>query len=139
MTTHLTLSGSETIGLYNMTGTLLASTSVSTSGVPVDGYLFAGITPVALVDGQQYTVVAQTGPNPWAYGTVNSAPGITFNYDDYLYGSTLSFTTTPGGSGPAYMGPNLAFVPEPGFNSVLALGLVGLAYGVRARRKTQKA
>lgn len=129
------LTGPETVGLYNSSGILLASVVVSDSGTPVDGYLWASLAaPLSLTKGQTYTVVAYTGDNPWAFGTVTSNPLVTFDYDDYCYspgtgystcsGSGLEFPSTTGGSGPAYFGANFA-IPEPSVVALLTLGLLG--------------
>jgi hypothetical protein len=132
------LTGSETLGLYDQFGNLLASTTVSALGPVTNGFLFQSIgTPVALVANTQYTVAAEVGNNPWSYGAApTTAPGVTFNYNDYLYGNVLAFPTTQHGSGPAYYGTNFQFTPEPGFYGLLALGLSGL--GVFARRRRSR-
>lgn len=118
-----TLIAPETVGLYNSSGTLLASTTVLLSDPVLNGYLFHGIAPVELTAGAQYTVVANTGVNPWNYGTMTTDSAVTFNYDDYLYGSTLGFTPSGNrGSGPAYFGPNIS-TPEPGFVLLFGIGI----------------
>jgi hypothetical protein len=131
------LTGPETLGLYNQSGTLLASTSVLLADPSLDGYLFHNlITPVAISAGT-YTVVAQVNNNPWSYGPAPiTAPGIGFVQNDYLYGAGLAFTPTDSvGSGPSYYGSNFEFTPEPGFYGLLALGLTGLVTVVSRRRK----
>jgi hypothetical protein len=132
------LTGSEVVGLYNQSGTLLASVTVLLSDSVVSGFYFHNlITPVALTAGTQYTVAAQVGNNPWSYGPAPTTPAdVTFNYDDYLYTSGLVFPTTAGGSGPGYYGTNFEFTtPEPGFYGALALGLCGLVVGLTRRRR----
>ena len=127
------LTGPETLGLYNSSGVLLASTVVSLTDPVVNGYFFHSIGSLVLAPGT-YTVVAQVNDNPWSYGPAPStAPGVTFNYDSYLYGSSLAFTTQTGGSGPAYYGPNVNF-PEPGVSGVLTMGFAGLLFAVRRRK-----
>jgi len=128
----------ETVGLYDSTGALLASTTVSIHDSLVDSYVFHGITPVVLLSGHQYTVAAETGNNPWAFGPPSGPPPtssyITFNYDSYDYTGTLTFPTSTGGSGSAYYGPNL-LVAEPGFYGLLAVNLSGLILLARRFRR----
>lgn len=129
----------EALGLYDSGGNLLASTFVTLSDPIVGGYYFANIAPVALTSGASYTVVAQTGNNPWEFGTLGATPPqITFNYDSYFYGSTLHYTTNTGGSGPAYFGPNLQIgVPEPAAWALMLIGVAGVGGAMRStRRKT---
>jgi hypothetical protein len=122
----------ETVGLYNSSGTLLASTTPFLPSVPplVDGYVFQSITPVALTSGDQYIVDAFVGNNPWAYGAEPTTdPLVSFGYDIYKYTNGLAVpnnTTTT--LGPAYYGPNFEIgasaVPEPGSLGLLAIALV---------------
>jgi uncharacterized protein DUF4082 len=134
----LTMTQSEEVGLFDNSGNLLASITVLLSDPVVGSYLFHSIAPVSIVAGNQYTVAAQVGDNPWAYGPPKgpppTAPEITFNNDSFLYVPTLTFPTQTGGSGPAYYGPNFEIAPEPGFYGVLAFGLAGLGYAVFRRR-----
>ncbi len=121
------LTGPEQVGLYDSSGNLLVSTTVTLSDSLVNGYLFQSIAPVALSAGATYTIVANTGNNPWAYGPVQTSPDITFKYNDYFYGSSLAFPTTTGGWGPAYYGANFEIesVPEPGsLGPLMAVGLL---------------
>jgi len=130
------LTGPETVALYDQFGNLLSSTSVSLTDPVVNGYIFQSITPLTLPPGT-YTVDAQVNSNPWSFGPAPpTAPGVTFQYDDYAYTSALAFPTTRNGSGPAYYGPNFAFAPtpEPPFCGFLALGLTGLIAAVRRRK-----
>ena len=96
------VTGPETVGLYNSSGTLLASAIVSLSDTVTDGYLFHRITPLAITAGQQYTVVAFTGNNDWSYGPTapNQATDfVTYGHSDYQYGGNGGCLGTPGGPG----------------------------------------
>jgi hypothetical protein len=59
----------ETVGLYDQSGNLLASTTIQLSDTAIAGYLFASIAPVALTAGNQYTVAAFVGGNSGPTGT----------------------------------------------------------------------
>jgi len=145
------LTGSEQVGLYNSSGNLLTSTTVTLSDPQVNGYLFQSITPVTLTAGHTYTVVANTGNNPWAYGSTapNQASYVTYNSHAYLYTSSLAFPTLTaseaGGPSGAYYGPNFEIaattdpVPEPGgFGPLAALAaLAGYLYHRKIRRVTR--
>jgi len=136
------LTGSEVVGLYDQSGSLLTSATVLLTDSKTDGYFFHSIAPVALTAGATYTVVAETGNNPWSFGPFPIAPvptaaDITFVKDDYNYTGSLAFPNASGGSGPAYYGPNFeiaASTPEPGLYGVLAIGLSGLVL-VSGRRR----
>ena len=100
------LTGGETVGLYDMSGNLLASTVVSLSDPQTDGYAFHSITPVALTAGQQYDVVAFIGNNDYGYSYSTAPatnPDVTFDYGNYLYTGSLAFPTVHGSN---YYGPN---------------------------------
>jgi len=125
----------EWVGLYNLSGTLLASALVTPSDPLVNGYFWQTIGPVGLTAGNQYTVVAFNGEvNGWGYGPAPThGSEVTFNYDDYLYTNQLAFTTFTGGSGPAYYGPNIATTPEPSAFLLLGTGLVGFLGAMRRK------
>jgi hypothetical protein len=121
------LTAPEQVGLYDASGNLLASATVSLSDNLMGGYLFHGIAPVTLTAGNTYTVDAYVGNNPWAYGT--AAPitsGVTFKNSTYLYSGGLAFPTATGGY--TYYGPNLEIVsnPEPrGLGLLVTLIVLG--------------
>jgi hypothetical protein len=132
------LTSSEVVGLYNSSGTLLRSATVTLGDPLVGGYLFQSITPITLTAGSQYTVVAFTGPNDWSYGSTppTANADVTYNFHDYDYTSSLAFpTTTAGAAGGAtgtYYGPNfeiatgITSTPEPSTLMLLAISLLGL-------------
>jgi uncharacterized protein (TIGR03437 family) len=120
------LVSSEIVGLYDQSGNLLASTTVSLSNPVTNGYLFASITPVALKAGNQYTVAAFFGNNPWDYGNAPvTDPRVTYNGHTYVYSNSLTFptaSTTINPAGQAYYGPNFLIGPPTGTNNIQVPG-----------------
>jgi hypothetical protein len=123
----------EMVALYDSSGNLLTSTTVTLADPNVDGYLWQSITPVALTSGDTYTVDAFTGNNDWSYGSTapNTAADVTYSYHDYLYTGSLEFPFVTGGAagggGGAYYGPNFEIasaVPEPGSLALLAIAFM---------------
>jgi hypothetical protein len=132
------LTTSAQVGLYNSSGTLLASATVNLGGSPVNGYLFQSITPVALTVGNMYAVVENTGVNDWAYydpTPPNTAAEITYDSSHYLYGSALADATFVDH---IYYGPNfeietgVSAVPEPS-SVILVPTLLLVAFLARKR------
>ena len=150
------LTNAHSVGLYDPTGTLLASTIITAGSVgtaDTNGSVFAynSVTPVNLVAGTKYTLFGTTGTSP-GDGFVENATGaiyngITYNQNQYNASTTLSGTRSNGGGlnfqGPGYFGPNAiiasAAVPEAsssiGLGVLLALGGMALI----ARKKSVKA
>ena len=126
----------ETVSLYDSVGALLASTFVTVAVNNPGHYFFQSITPILLLAGQKYTVVDFVGQNAWAYGPV-SAAGASFINDSYTYGPAPAYTTSTGGSGPAYLGPNLTLgaVPEPTTWALMLTGFGMIGFSLRGRRK----
>jgi|SRR5579863_629602 len=137
------LTSSEVVGLYNSSGTLLTSATVTLIDPLVGGYFFQSITPITLTAGNQYTVVAFVGPNDWSFGSTHPTANadVTYNFHDYDYTSSLTFPTNTssaaGGPSGTYYGPNFEIAsgttttPEPGALMLLATGILGLG----AKRK----
>jgi hypothetical protein len=125
------------VGIYNSTGTLLASTTV-TSADPLTGYFrYDSITPIVLLAGQTYRVVgvSHTDLYTWNDPGFASLAGITYLGDTYDLGTTLFDPTgqfhndeTDGFWGPNLLvGTSVVSAPEPGSIGLLVLGLAGLA------------
>jgi uncharacterized protein (TIGR03437 family) len=127
------LTSPETVGLYNNSGSLLASVTVPLSSPNTNGYLFAAITPVPLKAGSQYTVASFVGSNSWDYGAVPiTDQRIKLDSSTYNFASSLTFPATAAPSGQIYYGPNFligapagtANIQVPGYTiSVVSPGI----------------
>ncbi len=124
-------SGSLKIGLWNSSGTLLASNTVSITGTSGDR-VYSSITPVMLLAGQTYFLGDQSastqyfyvvGPDSEQGGYASMSPEIQLGLAAYTSNAGFDFpSTTTGSPGDAIVSPNFQFqvVPEPS-----ALGLLG--------------
>jgi hypothetical protein len=140
---NATYVNAETVGLYDSTGTLLASTTVTDTGYLYDNYYWSYlITPVSVVAGDVYTVVDFTNGNGFAYGLsyVSHWATLPSPYDDYAVQSGhLKFPTSTGPANVTYYGGNVLLdenpppVPEPGSLILFGSGLLGMA-GVLRRK-----
>lgn len=130
-----------TLGIYDSSGDLLTSTTVTLSDPLVDGYFYKSISPITLIAGSQYTLTEFSANGIWSFGDEPiTIPEITYNYHDYLYASELALPTiSADAAGSAYYGPNFRTVdaaetPEPGTVILLMPGLL-VFLGVAARRR----
>lgn len=131
------LMDSETVAIYDSSGDPLASAAIPATWPTMGfGFWFVNITPILLNQGSTYTVAAETGNNPWAYGPSTGSPptssDITFVSNSYAYSDDLVDPSNSGGSGPAYYGPNFEIettttTPEPGAVSLLIAIFAALA------------
>ena len=140
---HDGLSESHQVGLFDINGNLLRSTTVTNAdpyGMPTldhpnDGYWFKWREmdqgPIVLTAGEQYVLAAVTGTELYTHGpadfTEHWATFIQARYHDPAGSGLLDSpnVTEPGFT--AYFGPNIgAAVPEPSTFALLGLGAFAL-------------
>ncbi len=130
-------SSQHTVGLFDSTGTLLASTTLSsgTSDPLSDGFRYSSIAPITLIAGNEYTLAGTSG-GPLDSWTVNDDvsgfavdPAFTIGQNAALfsYGSELVDPDSHFSDYQVYSGPNLEgqestfATPEPASFLLVAL------------------
>jgi len=137
------LNESHQVGIYDSTGTLLGSVTVTNSSTVDNGYLYTALsTPLTLSAGDYWIAGTTLGLNDgWIYQASNivTAPGISY-VDSWFTngnGGMLSFPTTDTGGARQYLPVNFllssASVPEPSSIMLMATAVAGLALLVRHR------
>ena len=148
------LLSSHQVGLWNSSGTLLASATVTSGSTVVAStslngqWLFESIAPVTLNSGETYTVGAELfpgGDRAFSQTLATLDSNVNFGIDDLVSPSAGFAKPTLTGSllGNGYFGPNFTYtsggggggsaVPEP--SSILLLGLGTAFAGVGAARR----
>jgi hypothetical protein len=133
---------SHPVAIYDASGTLLASTTITDASSPdsADHFLFNNITPITLTAGDTYVIDGASGENdPWTWnddGFTVYAP-ITLLGDNWVGndGTSAGFTSTSlkNDTANGYWGANFGYeeppptTPEPSSFLLLGSGLVGLA------------
>jgi hypothetical protein len=130
--------GGLEVGIWNASGTLLASQSVGSGGTTVGQSLYESISPVLLTPGQTYYIAAWSSrfvlnaiavtPNTSPNGYATMSPDIQLGLVAYGAGGGFSFPgTTDGYVGCAIIAPNFEFqaVPEPAVGWLAAAGVAG--------------
>jgi Domain of unknown function (DUF4082)/PEP-CTERM motif len=134
--------GTIEIGLWTLSGTLLATADV-TSASPTIGsadWLYSAITPVALTPGTTY-LVGSIGETDYAYevNPVSIDPSISYNHNAWAFGGlTYPGNASSAGAEHAFYGGNvvLSSIPEPSTWVMMGIGFAGLgAVAVRRRRR----
>jgi hypothetical protein len=135
------LTDSYAVGLWNSSGTLLASTTVAAGTVDplIAQFRYNSVTPVALTSGADYFIGAlyTTGDDGVLFpGSAETTdPRITYLQSEFTAGGTLSMPTSTGGAG-GYFGPNFTIgggVPEPATWAFLIAGFGMVGAGMRRR------
>jgi hypothetical protein len=133
--------GSQDVGIYDSFGTLLVSTTVSSTDMLIGGFRYKTIPTFNIAVGNGYRIAATTGTDNYTYSTGGFTvdPRITYVTDVFRQSATLVFpddgccSTDNGYFGPNFLiGDNQA-VSEPATLALLGAGLLGLA-AVRRRK-----
>lgn len=132
------LTQSHNVGIYNMSGTLLASTTITNANaLGADGFRYGNIADLILAANTSYVIAATTGNENYMWDPVGftTSPLITFQGDRYTPSTTLAFPTLGPSGVNGWFGPNfiVSEVPEP-MSLALFGGLVAVG-GVVARRR----
>lgn len=128
------LNGKYEIGLWDTSGNLLRTASVSGSGDPlVSSFRWADIVDITLAPGNY--IVASAGD--WAangdnyfYSGSYTTNGLTYVIDKYINGGNLQFPVASGGGvAPGWLGGNVSLIPAPPVPGPLPLLGAGAAFG----------
>lgn len=138
----------HTVGLWDNSGNLLASTAVTGADFLFDGFRYANISALNLTIGSIYVVGASNFGTTDAYilsGTVTPATGVTFNEGRFAFGSGLLNPTSPN---PAplgsYFGANAlltpigAAVPEPATWAMMLMGFGAMGFSLRRHKRVAR-
>jgi hypothetical protein len=138
--------GNFNVGLWADSGTLLASTIVTSTDPSQDSFYFHPITPVLLSAGQSYVVGAQMGGGVQTYfgGAYTMADGLQYVGNRWLSSGTLTMPDSYDGAlnDPGYLGGNLlvsSATPEPSSTGLVVLGLFAVLAGVVGRPRKRQA
>lgn len=131
--------GGIPVGLFTSTGTLLASTNVTSSDALAGNYRYADITDVTLLAGQSYRVVAVNRDDLYSVANATQVSSlISSSTYGYCQSTALTFCSANTGSQIQWManmqiGLSGDDVPEPAMLGLFGLGAIGLGLARRRR------
>ena len=138
------LSGTYTVGLWDVAGTLLASATVGTGDQLASSFRWADITDITLGAGNY--IVASAGD--WNNGDEYFFSGsfttnqLTYVTDRFNFGTTFTFPVASlGGYAPGFLGGNVSFASTTSTTSTSVPGplpILGLAAAFGFSRKLRK-
>jgi hypothetical protein len=143
-----TLAESHEVGIYDSSGDLLTSTTISAGACSdyVNYFCYQSITPITLAVGTDYQVMGQSGlVDEWTWNTtgLSTIAEITFTVDEETSGNNLAFGIGSGGLtqavGGGFFGASFdvsaSSAPEPGSLFLVGGALIGV--GFRSRLKSR--
>lgn len=130
------LTESHDVGLWDSSGTLLASATVTNANALDGWFRYADIGTLTLGAGN-YTIGAVTGTEDYAYNVegFSTAPGITYVANRYISSTTLARPTETD-SNLGWFGGNVRLtnsVPDSGLTWLMMAGGLGLIAAVRRK------
>lgn len=138
------LTAPASIGIWDLAGNLLTSTTISAGSGTLDGlFRFQSISPFAVTANTHYIVGAYTTDlatslNTGQGGTGSIDPNVTIYRDRYSnFNGTFSFPTQTDNNVGAWLGGNFQFnsaVPEPSTWAMMLFGFGAVGFAVRRRR-----
>lgn len=133
------------VGLWDQSGTLLTSATVTTADPLFDQSRYQSITPVTLIAGQSYYLGAYSSAGSIVFDAeTSSLGGFAITSPQIQLGmaalSTNGFSfpnTLQGDPGSALLAPNFQFssVPEPSFAALAILGLATICRWKQAAKR----
>ncbi len=145
-------SSDPSVGIFNSSGTLLDSTTITNSSSIIDyasasqtdNFVFNAVTPTELIAGDTYVIEGVSGSNPYTWDDTDFtvyAP-ITVLGNNYVSDGGLTFNGTGlvNDVSDGYWGANFAATtipptPEPGSLLLLGSGMAALAGMLRRKSK----
>jgi hypothetical protein len=138
------LTQTHEVGIYDLSGNLLVSTTVSSSDPLVGWFAYHPVATTVLSAGGTYVIAAETGADPlaWNPNGFTVSPSINWVSDAWVYSDSLVFPTGSdyalyGVNTNGYFGPNFldpVETPEPATITLFLLG-GGLLSAVRRRKQ----
>jgi Domain of unknown function (DUF4082)/PEP-CTERM motif len=134
--------GCGAVGIFNSSGTLLGSTTVTTAGTVIGNFYYVAVTGIHLAVGQTYYAMAESGNADYTEKTTGFSvdPNINFIQDAFVSSATLAFPTQSNvdtvALGGGFFGANFletVDTPEPSTFVLFGTALAGISL-LRARR-----